>query len=551
MGLPILKYVDIALGLAVVILLICTIVTAVAQVLLSFTYSRARYLRDGLEDLISQLDPDTLSKDAYYIAERCLRHPLVGRNNTLFGQWACNVRNWFRKRGKDPRHPLPSLNPPDVLERDELVLMLLEWAANEGPLALQDKQLQATLANANSQAEAMNGVREKIKVALLKNGVADPGQAARDIRAKIVDLENGNPAQASAISRSLAIAAAAPSDFVGKIHVWFDNTMARISNQYGLLAQVWAAILAFLVVFSCQFDALDLIKRLSEDDKLRADLVQQAKDQTARIDDAQKKIDAAGKDAAAAAAQTAQPPKPPQTTPSDSATGQQREIDDATLQRQQISASLAVLRDPSRAILPNYFLWEKVAQSAICVVASPPAGNSSHKGTIKVDADSRDFRFAWGAAPAVDMAVAIRSSGAPVAIYAFAYEGKECLRFVARDRNTGSIAVEVPDAVSNGKSAIAVWPTEAGIDWQGYHNRLAGMVLGTILVSLGAPFWFDLLKKLMGLRSLLATKDDADREQRQGQEGPLPSSSGSGGGGTGPAGGTDERGDLTATGGAG
>src|SRR5579871_5306536 len=117
MDIPILKYVDIVIGLAVVILLVCTIVTAVTQMVLSMTYSKARYLRDGLEDLVRQIDPATLDKYAYYIAERCLRHPLVGRNNTPLGKVTSQIRNWFR--WKQANHPLPGLNPPDVLQRDE------------------------------------------------------------------------------------------------------------------------------------------------------------------------------------------------------------------------------------------------------------------------------------------------------------------------------------------------------------------------------------------------------------------------------------------------
>jgi hypothetical protein len=43
---------------------------------------------------------------------------------------------------------------------------------------------------------------------------------------------------------------------------------------------------------------------------------------------------------------------------------------------------------------------------------------------------------------------------------------------------------------------------------------LLGMVLAWLLISLGAPFWFDVLKNGLKLRSLLAQKDDADRQER-------------------------------------
>ena len=42
-----------------------------------------------------------------------------------------------------------------------------------------------------------------------------------------------------------------------------------------------------------------------------------------------------------------------------------------------------------------------------------------------------------------------------------------------------------------------------------------GLLLSWVLVSLGAPFWYDVLKNAMGLRSSLAQKDDKDGEKRR------------------------------------
>jgi len=46
-------------------------------------------------------------------------------------------------------------------------------------------------------------------------------------------------------------------------------------------------------------------------------------------------------------------------------------------------------------------------------------------------------------------------------------------------------------------------------------RRYPGMILAVLLISLGAPFWYNILKDLLGLRSALAQKDDAQRAQRQ------------------------------------
>ena len=63
---------------------------------------------------------------------------------------------------------------------------------------------------------------------------------------------------------------------------------------------------------------------------------------------------------------------------------------------------------------------------------------------------------------------------------------------------------------------IITLPTSAG--WRaGFSNPTAilGMLLTALLLSLGAPFWYSVLGRLLQLRSVLARKDDAQRAERQ------------------------------------
>ena len=41
------------------------------------------------------------------------------------------------------------------------------------------------------------------------------------------------------------------------------------------------------------------------------------------------------------------------------------------------------------------------------------------------------------------------------------------------------------------------------------------MLVTALLLSLGAPFWYSTLSKLLQLRSVLADKDDQQRSDRQ------------------------------------
>ena len=84
-------------------------------------------------------------------------------------------------------------------------------------------------------------------------------------------------------------------------------------------------------------------------------------------------------------------------------------------------------------------------------------------------------------------------------------------------------------------------------DWR----KVPGMVLSILLISLGAPFWYNALKDLLKLRSSLSQKDDAQRAQRQaapGEGGTVPSSASAGAASPQPAWLSGERGDLAAVG---
>ena len=57
----------------------------------------------------------------------------------------------------------------------------------------------------------------------------------------------------------------------------------------------------------------------------------------------------------------------------------------------------------------------------------------------------------------------------------------------------------------------------AGPKWiEGFRNvNLFGVLMTALLLSLGAPFWYSLLGRLLQLRSALAVKDDMQRAERQ------------------------------------
>ena len=65
-----------------------------------------------------------------------------------------------------------------------------------------------------------------------------------------------------------------------------------------------------------------------------------------------------------------------------------------------------------------------------------------------------------------------------------------------------------------------------GLEWEDYDRKsglfgslfksLLGWIITAIALSMGAPFWFDLLNKLMKLRGSVATPTSDDKEKKQG-----------------------------------
>jgi hypothetical protein len=99
------------------------------------------------------------------------------------------------------------------------------------------------------------------------------------------------------------------------------------------------------------------------------------------------------------------------------------------------------------------------------------------------------------------------------------------------------------------QAGLVTLPTAAGWYKQLTETRkIPGMVISVLLLCLGAPFWYSVLKDLLQLRSSMAQKDDTQRGQRE--SGQVGTSTG-GGGSTAnvtPAWLVGERGDLTAIG---
>jgi hypothetical protein len=282
-------------------------------------------------------------EEAKHLAGQVLSHPMIGKPPTWF--------KWLRK--------WEVLKWGELVEREELIRILLGLASTN----------------------------PRLRSLLAQNGIRDPDQAIANIRQAAERIEAEKPELASHDRLALAILEGARSSFVGCINNWFDQIMDRTTAEYRFRAQMVTIVAALLVACTVQMDSIELLRRLSTDDKLRDSLVQQAKQQQDRLDK--------------------QPEK-------GSAGPNQEDLQLAKSRRDEIEGNLATMRDPQLDILPDHLIWERLPKARLMrndAWERPAQRLELVAGTSIVLLEPR-----WTPDPLADIESAVRNSHAPVTL---------------------------------------------------------------------------------------------------------------------------------------
>jgi hypothetical protein len=235
-----LKTLDVLIGLSVVMLLMSMIVTVITQFLLGVLNSRGKHLLVGIADILEQIDPGIGRAAADEISMAVLSHPLVRNINGKMG---------------------------GVIHREELTKLLLEFAAGEAPIKLSGGAAQAL-----RDALVATGVCKGGSVAEVQ---AQIGTVIKNIGLLSLQLELSHPELTNAARARIATLQHASSQFLGKINLWFDQTMDRVGDRFTQHTRYVTFSAGLLIALLLQLDAASLISRLSADDALRALLVEQ------------------------------------------------------------------------------------------------------------------------------------------------------------------------------------------------------------------------------------------------------------------------------------
>ena len=100
MNLPILKYVDVIIGFALVMILASTVVSTVTQLGSAVLRSRGRYLRSALQELFTYIDSVNLNTNtAKQLSDDVLRHTMIARPNPFQNVLCEKWKKWARLLG--------------------------------------------------------------------------------------------------------------------------------------------------------------------------------------------------------------------------------------------------------------------------------------------------------------------------------------------------------------------------------------------------------------------------------------------------------------------
>ena len=212
-----LKSLDILIAFSSVMLLVSVAVTLLTQAVTGALGWRSRNLLRGVMTILNQLDPKATPFCTEQIAGAVLRHPLVAR-----------------AEGK----------PGTVIQREELTRILLELGAGREPGGKSlDEYARATL-----------------KRSLETNGIADPAAALENIHLLGLKLEGLHPELPASVRHTMAVATEAPSQFAGRIHSCFDETMDRITQRFARHARLVTGLIALAVAAGLQLDSFELLR---------------------------------------------------------------------------------------------------------------------------------------------------------------------------------------------------------------------------------------------------------------------------------------------------
>ncbi len=233
---------DMAMGFAVVMLLLSLLVTVLVQMSVAILGLRANNLAWGVRNLLLQIDP-TLGRKAKALANKVLKHPSVSHA-------------WSRTTAIRP---------------SELVLLLEDVVRDPGRHKL-------NLAQSPAFTKLVQGAAPGVSA-------QQAGQALQ-----VVDeLSKIFPQQIEAVKGAVDRALQAKSELETKVNQWFDTVMDRTTERFLMQTRLATIAFGFVLAFALHIDSIHIVRELSANKELRATFVAMA-DATLRHSEQAQKV---------------------------------------------------------------------------------------------------------------------------------------------------------------------------------------------------------------------------------------------------------------------
>lgn len=498
---------DVAIGTIFTFLLLSLICSAANEILEGFLKNRATDLERGLREL---LEPNSQVNNTGMIAQ-LYDHPLVnGLYKGSYQEFASYTESfrWIRWFVRFFR----SRNLPSYIPARSFALALMDTvlpgssahaAAAPGAPAPIDRSSGAAGATPPAAAAA-----PLVVVGAAAAAAAPAPNPLQPLRNKIGEL--AEPQTRKAL---LALVDAAGSD-VNKarenIETWFNSSMDRVSGWYKRRAQIVIFVLGLGVAFALNADSIALVKALSADKALRDSLVAAAEayakaNAEPPASGTQNNTNTAGnKNGNQSGAQN-------QIPPSDSAAQGNKNSNQAEAQHQSAP--------PDGAAQANRNSNQGVGQHQSAPPPGAAQGSNNNNQAVGQNHNSPQQTEAQDNKNSKDGRVQeqqVNSSSA---------QSNDTPPECKKDENSPECKLAktkkeienlgLPFGWDSKTDPLRQWP----VDWKGrggwwfqLSQHALGWLITALAVSLGAPFWFDLLNKFIVVRSTVKPHEKSQEE---------------------------------------
>jgi hypothetical protein len=267
-----LQALDVLIGFTLVMLILSMAVTMITQYISGALLNmRGTSLRQGISRLLALMDEGLKLREAWHITDHILRNPLIGGARLL-----------------RPGHDLAT-----VVHREELTRLIIDFAIPDdmekaaAQEAAKARSLYGRLRTAmdfiltlgkpgkavERRLKRIRDLRSALQESLKRNGIPDPRETLTKVRERLLKLEKERPDLSNSARLNMALLEQADSEYLSKFNSWFDQSVDRVSNLFTKRVWIVTAFVSLFLAFAVQLDSIDLMNRLSVDEKLRNQLV--------------------------------------------------------------------------------------------------------------------------------------------------------------------------------------------------------------------------------------------------------------------------------------